>query len=216
VQLRCLRTVRLPSPSLLTVSLLSTDSHSLHSPAQADAHAWRTAMTISDLVSAKALLAASPSSSAPPLSSALRQALPTNPAPSSATNPLKPYQPSAAHLLLSADVEAPAALVEAVTPPAPRVPTTPTATSTVTEDGTVSLAKYLCYACLLVLQEPTTSALSKPRAGAAKAVDLPPYVGEGVRVRQASEVRENEVVGVKTVKGEEALRREVGEFLLEE
>lgn len=186
----------------------------IHSPAQPDAHAWRAAITISDLVTAKALLAASPSSSAPPLSSALRQALPVNPTPSSATNPLEPYQPSPAHLLLSADVEAPAALVEALAPPPPpRATAAPSLSDEV--DGTTSLAKYLCYACLLVLQEPTTTAL-KPRPGAAKTVDLPPYVSEAVRARQTLEEQEREVVEMKTVKGEEALRREVGEFLLEE
>lgn len=120
-----------------------------------------------------------------------------------------------------------------------------------------TLARYLCYGCLLVLSEPASSAASRPAAlrlkqqkqkqrarleaaAAAKRREgdqgsglggegeheeeqeedeevmiLPPFVGAAVRARLAAELGPDRPRGVRVVRGEEQLRREVEGYLME-
>ncbi|GAA6021593.1 hypothetical protein JCM10207_005078 [Rhodosporidiobolus poonsookiae] len=198
------------------------------SPAQPGAHEWRAAITISDLEAARRALAASSSSLPPP--SPLPAAPTSGAASAASTAPrLRPYQPSAAHLLPSPSSSAsspstdpPAAAASASVPPPEQAHAK--AEGDDGEDSTppaLDLAPHLCYACLLVLQEPlSSSAVSAKTAagggGAGKGVPLPPYVSEAVLARLALAQEGGEVVGMREVRGEEKMRREVQGFLLED
>ncbi|GAA5830079.1 hypothetical protein JCM11251_006866 [Rhodosporidiobolus azoricus] len=216
-------------------------------PAQPDAHAWRAAITISDLEEAKKALAASgaaavsslaalPSSSTTSASSTARPA-----------KQLEPYQPSPAHLLAdssspAADSSSPSAdtasaVPGSVEPSEPSRSPRPTPDPSDPSNATTSLAPFLCYACLLIFQEPTATSL-KPSArfSASTNADLPPYVAEAIQARsdmqrkraerernwlglaegEAKESGGAAIVGTKEVQGREQLREEVKEFLLVE
>ncbi|GAA6037453.1 hypothetical protein JCM8097_008194 [Rhodosporidiobolus ruineniae] len=229
-------------------------------PADPSAHAWRAAITISDLAAARAALASSTSASAS-TSSADTASKPTvlGAVATAAANGVQrrePYKPSAAHLLPNADTAStspsssapPATSSSAPSPPISAslatssfsAPLAESDSPTSAANPSLSLAPYLCYGCLLVLQEPVAAASAaiarKPSAAAAAKTPaewaLPPYVVEAVEARRRRDERraaavqeESEggreggrsgVVGVKEVRGEEALRKEVGEFLLDE
>ncbi|GAA5870692.1 hypothetical protein JCM8547_005031 [Rhodosporidiobolus lusitaniae] len=196
-------------------------------PAQPDAHAWRTAITISDLEGAKAILAASSSSAASSASSSFPSHTPLPPVASaaSATTPakrLEPYQPSAAHLLplstSSPSDTAPSSTSAALSSDTPAPPTiSSTRVPATSPSPSLPLAPYLCYACLLVLQEPAValSSSSSSRPGQLKSVELPGYAAEAVEARRRREEREKDRdVGKREVKGREGMKREVQEWLL--
>ncbi|GAA5906910.1 hypothetical protein JCM8208_003706 [Rhodotorula glutinis] len=170
-------------------------------PAQPAADEWRKAITIADLIGAKAALEdeASRDVQLPEGKGGIRA----------------PYAPSAAHLVGGDGAPEPDRAPAAG--PGRRLP--PSAG----EDES-ALAPHLCYGCLLVLQEPGSAPVVKGRTRADELV-LPPYVRDAVLARQpepgpaaqrsAGEQRD-EVVGEREVHGVEAMRKEVEEFLLED
>ncbi|GJN94545.1 hypothetical protein Rhopal_007628-T1 [Rhodotorula paludigena] len=170
-------------------------------PAQPDAAAWRSAITISDLLRAQAALGEENSSAAGgKLERAEEAPVKAQAEPTGARR--APYPPSAAHLLptpsASDDTAAPST--------APVVTPDPTAAHPLAiadPEADLDLASHVCYACLLVLQEPATSSsvggASRARRGGAAAAAaaastsearpelvLPPYVGEAVRAAVAA------------------------------
>ncbi|GAA5897843.1 hypothetical protein JCM6882_005093 [Rhodosporidiobolus microsporus] len=210
-------------------------------PAQPDASAWRAAITISDLESAKQALAAS--GSVATLPTPTRLAAPAHPDPSAAApargKRLEPYQPSAAHLLPTSD-SSPSAIASPSSAPAtaPSPAASPDHNTAADNSSTtpLTLAPFLCYACLIILQEPTAASASLKASPYHPSIDLPPYVAAAVRVRVEREKRlaaaaassssqdgdavnaarpGDGVLGTREVKGRDALRGEVAEFLLE-
>lgn len=109
--------------------------------------------------------------------------------------------------------------------------TTITASPAAAVDETDSLARYLCYGCLLVLSEPASASAQRANktkfqngpAAAAAAFDvfLPGYVSEAVQRRRDREKevrdgrREEGVVGRREVRGEEGMRKELERYLLD-
>ncbi|GAA6005849.1 Ncs2p [Rhodotorula paludigena] len=171
-------------------------------PAQPDAAAWRSAITISDLLRAQAALGEEKSSAAGgELKRAEEAPVKEQAEPTGARR--APYPPSAAHLLptpsASDDTAAPST-APVVTP----APTAAQPLATADPEADLDLASHVCYSCLLVLQEPATSssaggASRTRRGGAATAAAitaptseprpqlvLPPYVGEAVRAAIAA------------------------------
>lgn len=118
--------------------------------------------------------------------------------------------------------------------PAISATTTTAAAAAAVEEETDSLARYLCYGCLLVLSEPASASaqranknLHKSKNGPAAIASarrpdvdlfLPGYVGETVQRRRDQEEEEAKrrgVVGTREVRGEERMRKEVERYLLD-
>lgn len=118
--------------------------------------------------------------------------------------------------------------------PAISATTTTAAAAAAVEEETDSLARYLCYGCLLVLSEPASASaqranknLHKSKNGPAAIASarrpdvdlfLPGYVGETVQRRRDQEEEEAKrrgVVGTREVRGEERMRNEVERYLLD-
>lgn len=116
----------------------------------------------------------------------------------------KPYGPSKAHLLDAASATADAGGKDNGSTDAAPAP--------VNDDAGPSLAPYLCYGCLTALSSSSSSATAKKPSSAAPLI-LPPYVQDALRGRVE---REQGAIAKKEVRSEEALRKEVEEFLLDD
>ncbi|GAA5880233.1 hypothetical protein JCM3774_003669 [Rhodotorula dairenensis] len=225
-------------------------------PAQPRADEWRKAITISDLQAALAADSQQPSSSSasasgikPPGMTTLEERTSrggrgavTITTSTTTTKRREPYQPSQAHLLVDGVDDGGAAA--AADPPSDPVsvngrdPRPPPAEEG-TDSDSDSLARYLCYGCLLVLSEPAASGnkhkhkrqnRKKGLASAPASVEkeeeeevivLPGYVADAVERRRRARRRGGGeegggrgVVGTKEVRGDEAMRREVERYLL--
>ncbi|KWU45618.1 hypothetical protein RHOSPDRAFT_32926 [Rhodotorula sp. JG-1b] len=174
-------------------------------PAQTRADEWRKAITISDL---QAVLAADPRGATPSTTTLGRVGKGTGARAAGEEKFVKrrePYQPSQAHLLVKPGTGGDGDGDEAATttttivkeevqeenavavPSSLPLPSPPTPTTTAV-DETDSLARYLCYGCLLVLSEPASASAQRANKNktkiqngpAAAAVDviLPGYVNE--------------------------------------
>lgn len=185
-------------------------------PAQPAADEWRRAITISDLVGARAALARDADARAPHGASVSL--------PEGRGGVRAPYAPSAAHLVVGDGDEGEVA----AGPAAASVPAAggaPPAKTHEHEHEHEHLAPHLCYGCLLVLQEPGTAPLAKGRTRTEELV-LPPFVRDGMRARREADLvgeeerrrrgEEQDVVGTREVHGVEAMRKEVEGFLLED
>ncbi|GAA5855514.1 hypothetical protein JCM9279_006034 [Rhodotorula babjevae] len=174
-------------------------------PAQPAADEWRKAITIADLIGAKAALE--------------DEARADVQLPEGQGGVRAPYAPSAAHLV-GGDGATELDTASAQAPPA--APGRPP--SVARADDEPSLAPHLCYGCLLVLQEPGSAPVAKGRARAEELV-LPSFVRDAVLARQSqrgsaaqgeADGQRDETVGEREVHGVEAMRKEVEGFLLDE
>ncbi|GAA5973927.1 hypothetical protein JCM11641_001223 [Rhodosporidiobolus odoratus] len=187
-------------------------------PAQPSAQTWREAITISDLVAARAALA---SSSSPSLTLDV-------PTPGLRSSKLAPYAPSKAHLLPAPSTSNPNKATSSTS--ASQAETDDAALSSssaaavpsgpASDQPSLNLASYLCYACLLILQEPLTSSSSAKNKskgmGATHEMELPGYVLRAAEARRRKEEEEEGMVARREIGGREGegLRGVVEEFLL--
>lgn len=226
-------------------------------PAQPRADEWRKAITISDLQAVLAADPRGASAASTMPLGRVGTGTRGGEGGTKLVKRREPYQPSQAHLLVKppgtgtgtggdddeaaeATTTAAAAEEEEKTPknaaavlsslsstPSPATATASPAAAAV--DETDSLARYLCYGCLLVLSEPASSSAQRANktkfqngpAAAAVDVFLPGYVGEAVQRRRDREKevrdgrRDEGVVGRREVRGEEGMRKEVERYLLD-
>lgn len=237
------------SPPSSTAATRETNCPLCGLPAQPRADEWRKAITISDL---QAVLAADPRGATASTSTTTLGRVGKGTGARAAgeeqfVKRREPYQPSQAHLLVKPGTGGDGDGDEAATttttttvvkeevqeenavavPSSSSLPSTPSPAAAV--DETDSLARYLCYGCLLVLSEPASASAQRANknktkiqngpAAAAAAVDvfLPGYVSEAVQRRREREEKEGRrgVVGTREVRGEEGMRREVERYLLD-
>lgn len=237
-------------------------------PARPRADEWRKAITVSDLQAALALEPDVGAGTGPAPGAGGEQPETSGSGTAGKGRARRaPYRPSEEYLLVAAaEAHASAPLPTTSASPtaadarsepeaqAQQVPVSEHEPKSERAETTVpTLARYLCYGCLLVLSEPASSAASRPAAlrlkqqkqkqrarlaaAAAKRKEgdhgtgpgehgeeqeeeeevmiLPPFVGAAVRARQAAELGPDQPRGVRVVRGEEQLRREVEGYLME-
>lgn len=167
-------------------------------PAQVDAEGWNRSITISDLQAARQAL------SKPALPTSLENSSPTSTA--TGVKKREPYQPSKNYLLPQTITSDQSNLENE---PQPEV-TRPNTTQESSEE-TFSLSPHLCYACLLLLQTSKSNHSKKGRVAEKTdgEIELPPYVLENV------ERRRERGTTMKEVKGQEGMRKEIQEYLLD-
>ncbi|GAA5971348.1 hypothetical protein JCM3765_007012 [Sporobolomyces pararoseus] len=180
-------------------------------PAQSNAESWNRSITISDLILARKKL------DQPALPTTLESNSTLSSSSSSSLGGIKkrePYQPSKNYLLPSTTTTTTNEIDESSSP----TPTTMKVESTTQEEeeeeekGMFDLSNHLCYACLLLLQT------SKPKKGSTggneERMELPGYVLENVERRRKTR-RRGEEEEEEEVKGEQGLRKQIEEYLLD-
>ncbi|GAA5907261.1 cytoplasmic tRNA 2-thiolation protein 2 [Sporobolomyces salmoneus] len=174
-------------------------------PAQRNAEGWNRSITISDLQSARQALAqpANPTTLEKTKGTATTKM-------GNVARKREPYQPSKNHLLSPEDDSS----TPSSSPADPTVTATQEKEQEEGKEDVFDLSSHLCYACLLLLQTSKKSSIKKPSTtidGKEEGrLELPSYVLENVeRSRKGTTT-------MKEVKGEEGIKREIQEFLLEE